>query len=42
MVSVLTRCFGFAQREIAEDLVQETLLTALTAWRTGVPDDPTA
>ena len=42
MVSVLTRHFGFAQREIAEDLVQETLVAALTAWRSGVPDDPTA
>ncbi|MBC7893087.1 MAG: sigma-70 family RNA polymerase sigma factor [Sphingobacteriaceae bacterium] len=42
MVSVLTRYFGFAQREIAEDLVQETLLAALSAWRVSVPDDPTA
>jgi len=42
MVSVLTRHFGFAQREIAEDLVQETLEAALTAWRSGVPDDPAA
>lgn len=42
MVSVLTRHFGFAQREIAEDLVQETLVAALTAWRSGVPDDPAA
>lgn len=42
MVSVLTRHFGFAQRETAEDLVQETLVAALTAWRSGVPDDPAA
>lgn len=42
MVSVLTRHFGFAQREIAEDLVQETLIAALSAWRVSVPDDPTA
>ena len=42
MVSVLTRHFGLAHRETAEDIVQETLLTALTAWRVSVPDDPTA
>lgn len=42
MAAVLTRHFGFAQREIAEDLVQETLLAALTAWRSSVPDDPAA
>lgn len=42
MVAVLTKHFGFAQREVAEDLVQETLLAALSAWRVSVPDDPTA
>jgi RNA polymerase sigma factor (sigma-70 family) len=42
MVAVLTKHFGFAQREVAEDLVQETLLAALSAWRVSMPDDPTA
>ncbi|MDX2286007.1 MAG: sigma-70 family RNA polymerase sigma factor [Bacteroidia bacterium] len=43
MVAVLTRVFGFRHVEIAEDLVQETMLSALSAWRLrGLPERPAA
>ena len=41
MVAVLTRLFGFSNIEQAEDIVQETLISALQAWRFGnIPTNP--
>lgn len=43
MVAVLTRLFGLSHVEIAQDIVQETLLGALDAWKLGaIPDNPRA
>lgn len=43
MLAVLTKLFGLNQVEIAEDIVQETLLSALQSWKLkGLPDDPRA
>jgi RNA polymerase sigma factor (sigma-70 family) len=43
MVAALTKFFGFSRVDIAEDIVQETLLTALHTWKTkGIPDNPSA
>jgi RNA polymerase sigma factor (sigma-70 family) len=43
MAAVLTRLFGFAHLEQSEDIVQDTLLTALSVWKIkGVPDNPSA
>lgn len=43
MVSVLTKLFGLSNTETAQDIVQETLLTALHAWKLGnIPDNPRA
>jgi RNA polymerase sigma factor (sigma-70 family) len=41
LVAVLTRVFGWTNFELVEDMVQATLLDALTAWRVRVPDNPT-
>jgi predicted RNA polymerase sigma factor len=41
LVAVLTRVFGWANFDLVEDMVQATLLDALTAWRVRVPDNPT-
>jgi RNA polymerase sigma factor (sigma-70 family) len=41
MVSVLTKFFGLPHVELAEDIVQETLLTAFETWKLkGSPDNP--
>ncbi len=41
MVAVLTRLLGFQNINIAEDLVQDTLLQAMSVWKfKGVPDNP--
>jgi RNA polymerase sigma factor (sigma-70 family) len=41
MVAVLTRIFGTHNLELAEDVVQETLITAYEKWKiNGIPDDP--
>jgi RNA polymerase sigma-70 factor (ECF subfamily) len=40
LVSVLTRVFGWRNFDLVEDMVQSTLLDALTAWRGQVPDNP--
>lgn len=41
MTSILTRLFGLAQIELAEDIVQDTLQEALQAWSVGpLPDNP--
>jgi RNA polymerase sigma factor (sigma-70 family) len=43
MVAVLTRVFGFANIEQAEDIVQDTIIRALETWKFGkVPDNPQA
>lgn len=43
MVSVLTRMLGIAHLDAVHDIVQDTLLKAMTAWRYGnVPDNPPA
>src|SRR5262245_26439603 len=43
LVAVLTRLFGWSHFDLVEDVVQETLLDALQAWRVrGVPDNPPA
>ena len=41
LVAILTRIFGISQLELAEDIVQETLLDALDKWSTrSIPDNP--
>src|SRR4051812_27898956 len=41
MVAVLTRIFGTHNLELAEDVVQETLISALEQWKLkGLPKDP--
>lgn len=41
MVATLTRAFGVQHLELAEDVVQETLLKALNVWSfSGVPENP--
>ncbi|MFN0032699.1 MAG: RNA polymerase sigma factor [Flavobacteriales bacterium] len=43
LVAILTKIFGTANLETAEDVVQETLLHALNVWKLkGVPDNPSA
>ncbi len=43
MLAVLLRLFGLSQVEIAEDIVQDTLLTAFESWKIhGLPDQPKA
>jgi RNA polymerase sigma factor (sigma-70 family) len=43
VVSTLTRIFGPANIDLAEDVVQETLIKALKVWPyQGIPDNPAA
>jgi RNA polymerase sigma factor (sigma-70 family) len=43
LVSVLTKVFGVHNLQMAEDVVQDTLLHALNNWKiNGLPDNPTA
>lgn len=43
LVASLTRFFGSAHLELAEDVVQDTLMKAMHEWPfKGVPDDPVA
>ncbi len=43
MVAVLTKIFGAEHLELAEDVVQDTLLHALQLWPDrGIPDNPSA
>lgn len=43
MAAVLTRLLGFQKLDLAEDIVQDTLLKALSSWKyKGVPDNPQA
>lgn len=42
MLAVLTRLLGFHQMELAQDIVQDSLLKAMNAWRFGIPENPSA
>jgi RNA polymerase sigma factor (sigma-70 family) len=42
LVSALTRLLGPANLSLAEDVVQDALVTAMEAWRFGPPRDPKA
>lgn len=43
LVSILTRILGTENLELAEDVVQETLIQAMEAWKeSGPPDNPPA
>jgi len=43
MVAVLTRLFGSENLELAEDIVQDSIVEAIKNWtHKGVPDNPTA
>jgi RNA polymerase sigma factor (sigma-70 family) len=43
MTAVLTKLFGLSNVEIAEDIVQETLIAALETWKIkGIPENPRA
>jgi len=43
MVAVLTKVFGAENLEMAEDVVQDTLLHAMQSWADkGIPDNPSA
>jgi RNA polymerase sigma factor (sigma-70 family) len=43
MASVLTRLLGFSRIEIVEDIVQDTLVKAMTIWKfKGIPENPSA
>jgi len=43
MAAVLARLFGFQALDVAEDIVQDTLLKALSTWKyKGIPENPSA
>lgn len=43
LVAALTKVFGVHNLQLAEDVVQDTLLAALNTWKIkGLPDNPTA
>src|SRR5687768_9709158 len=43
MAAVLTRMLGFGNLDTAQDIVQDTLLKAVTVWKyKGIPDNPSA
>jgi RNA polymerase sigma factor (sigma-70 family) len=43
MAAVLTRLLGFQAIDLAEDIVQDTLLKAMTTWKyKGIPENPSA
>ncbi len=43
MTAVLTRLVGFGSLEVAQDIVQDTLLKAMSAWSfKGIPENPSA
>ena len=43
MIAVLSRLLGFHQLHKAQDIVQDTLLQALTTWTfKGLPENPSA
>jgi RNA polymerase sigma-70 factor (ECF subfamily) len=43
MAAVLTRLFGWQRLDLTEDIVQDTLLKAMSTWKfKGIPDNPSA
>jgi RNA polymerase sigma-70 factor (ECF subfamily) len=42
LVAALARVLGPARLALVEDVVQDALVSAMHAWRFGIPDDPTA
>ena len=43
IIALLTHVFGLRNLELAEDMVQETLLQAFTQWSFGsIPENPSA
>lgn len=43
MIAVLSKLLGLQQLHKAQDIVQDTLLQAMTTWSyKGLPDNPTA
>lgn len=42
LVAILTRSYGLHELEMIEDVVQDTFIKALAAWRSGIPDNPEA
>ena len=43
MASVLARLLGFQALDLAEDIVQDTLLKAMSTWKyKGIPENPSA
>lgn len=43
MAAVLTRLLGFQSLDLAEDIVQDTLLKAMRVWKIkGIPENPSA
>jgi RNA polymerase sigma factor (sigma-70 family) len=43
MAAVLTRLLGFQSLDLAEDIVQDTLLKAMSTWKIkGIPENPSA
>lgn len=42
LVAQLTRLFGARRLSLAEDMVQEAALSALSAWQRGIPENPAA
>ncbi|HEX6225617.1 MAG TPA: sigma factor, partial [Chryseolinea sp.] len=43
MAAVLTRLLGFNSLEMAEDIVQDTLVQAMATWKfKGIPENPAA
>ncbi len=42
MIAVLTNSFGAQHLQLAEDVVQDTLMQACISWTQGIPDAPVA
>src|SRR5215471_6064892 len=42
LVAAVTRLLGPSNLSLAEDVVQEALVSAMQAWRSGPPRDPKA
>ncbi len=43
MAAVLTRLLGFQRLDLAQDIVQDTLLKAMSVWKLkGIPENPSA
>ena len=41
LIAIITRIFGSSHLQLAEDIMQETLISALTNWGTnGIPENP--